>query len=443
MSSDPIGGQLLLQVVLILLNAFFAATEIAVISLNENRLRRQAEEGDKKAASLVKIVEMPTAFLSTIQIGITLAGFLGSAFAADNFAGRITAWLVDGVGVTALSRNAINTISVILITLILSYFTLILGELVPKRIAMQKTEAVARMSAGVITVLAKVMKPIIWLLTVSTNGVLRLCRIDPHKSEEEVSEDEIMMMVDAGEEKGVIEAEEKEMIENVFEFNNLTAEDVMVHRTDMKMVWLEDSKEEILKLIRDTGLSRFPVCGEDADDVKGILSTREYLLNAQEGDPRPLIELVRPAYFVPETIPTNVLFRGMQQMKNHMAVVVDEYGGTSGLVTMEDLLETIVGDIYDEFDPAEEGEIVKIGPDAWKIAGSADLKSIAEELDVELPLDESDTLAGLIMSALDAVPKDGTQPEMNIYGLSVKVGEVKNRRIEWAKVVKLPPAEEN
>ena len=237
MSSDPIWPQLLLQLILILVNAYFAATEIAVISLNENVLRREAEEGDKKAAKLLKIVEAPTRFLSTIQIGITLAGFLGSAFAADNFAGRIRDWAVLKWQLDAPAAAAVNTLAVILITIILSFFTLVLGELVPKRVAMQKTEEVARFTCGVVSFLSAVMRPLIWLLTVSTNGVLRLLHIDPNAEKDQVSEEEIRMMMDIGEEKGAIESGEKEMIDNIFEFNNMTAEEVMIHRTDVVMLW--------------------------------------------------------------------------------------------------------------------------------------------------------------------------------------------------------------
>ena len=442
MPSDPIWPQLLLQVVLILVNAFFAATEIAVISLNENVLRHQAEDGDKKAAKLLKIVETPTRFLSTIQIGITLAGFLGSAFAADNFAGRIRDWAVASYQLDAGAAAAVNTLSVILITIILSFFTLVFGELVPKRIAMQKTDKVARMACGVVSVLAAFMRPIIWLLTVSTNGMLRLLHIDPNAEDDEVSEEEIRMMVDIGEEKGAIESGEKEMIENIFEFNNMTAEDVMIHRTDVVMLWAEDPDEEIVRTIEETGLTRFPVYEEDADDVVGVLNTRTYLLNARLERPRPLRELLTPAYFVPESVRTDVLFRDMQAKKIHMAVVVDEYGGTSGIITMEDLLEEIVGNIYDEFDPLEDQEIVPLGDNLWRIAGGADLDDVAQALDVQFPEDEdTETLGGLVFAQLSVIPEDGSHPEVDACGLHIKVEELTDRRVEWALVSKLPPTE--
>ena len=443
MSSDPIWGQLLLQLALIAVNAFFAATEIAVISLNENKIRHQAEEGDIKAKQLLRLVHAPSGFLSTIQVGITLAGFLGSAFAAGNFASRLVNWLVDGLHVTFLPRDTLNTLSVILITLILSYFTLVLGELTPKRIAMQKPEKVARLTCGVISFLARFTKPIIWFLSASTNGVLRLMGINPHQEGNKVTEEEIRMMVDIGEEKGAIETNEREMIENIFEFNNSSAEDVMIHRTDVASIWIQDTPETIIKTILDTGLSRFPVYEEDIDDVIGILYTRDYLLNEHADPPKPLRELLREAYFVPETVQADILFREMQRRKVHMAIVVDEYGGMSGIVTLEDLLEEIVGSIYDEFDPAARQEITPIGENQWRVAGTVDLETLSEALDITLPLeDEYDTLGGLIFNQLTTIPQDGSHPEVEVCGLHIYVEELLDHRVETAIISKILPPEE-
>ena len=431
---------ILVLIILVFINAFFAAAEIAVISLSESKLKKQAEDGDKKAKKLLKLTRSPDRFLSAIQIAITLAGFLSSAFAADSFADPLVEWLYYDKGFTALSPGTLNTIAVILITVVLSYFSLVLGELVPKRLAMKKTEAVARAAVGPVTAVAAVFRPVIWLLAKSTNGVLRLLRIDPKAEEEDVSEDEILMMVDLGEERGAIESSEKELIENIFEFNNTTAEDVMVHRTDMVMIWCDDTGEDIVRTIRESGLSRFPVYEEDADDIIGILNTREYLLNAQSAHPKPLRELLRPAYFVPESVRTDVLFRDMQSKKVHLAIVVDEYGGTSGLVTMEDLLEEIVGNIYDEFDPQEEKDIEQLEPNLWRIAGSCELEQVAEALDMEFPEDEeSDTLGGLVFAQLSVIPEDGAQFEVDTCGLHIRVTEFKDRHVEWALVSRLEP----
>ncbi|MGN1003941.1 MAG: hemolysin family protein, partial [Oscillospiraceae bacterium] len=246
------------------------------------------------------------------------------------------------------------------------------------------------------------------------------------------------------EEKGAIEANEKEMIENIFEFNNTTAEDVMVHRTDMVMIWLEDPAEEILRVIEESGMSRFPVYNENADDIVGILSTRDYLFNTHRKEPKSFRDLLRPAYFVPESVRTDVLFRDMQSKKVHMAIVVDEYGGTSGLVTMEDLLEEIVGNIYDEFDPQDEQDIIRLEENLWRVAGSVELETLAEELDVELPEEEEyDTLGGLVFSQLSVIPEDGSTVEVDACGLHIKVVELSDRRVEWALVSKLLPEENN
>ncbi len=430
---EPLWPQLLLQAILIALNAFFASSEIALLSLNEGMLRLQAEEGDKTAGRLLAIVEAPTRFLSTIQIGITLAGFLGSAFAAENFAGRLTAAAVDLWALNDAAASVVNTLSVVVVTVILSFFTLVFGELVPKRVAMQKAEAVARFTAGVIRVLSVVMRPVIWLLTVSTNGMLRLLGLDPDGDEEEVSEEGIRMMMDLGEEQGAIQSDEKAIIENVFDFNDLTAEEVMVHRTDMVTLSVEDSDETILNTIKTSGLSRFPVCGEDVDDVLGILSTRTYLLNRNSPHPLPLRSMLRKPYFVPGSVRAHKLFRDLQAKKVHMAIVVDEYGGTAGLLTLEDLLEEIVGNIYDEFDPQEDQNIIPLGENLWRVSGSTELDELSQTLGVSFPEnEEAETLGGLVFEQLSVIPEDGSHPEVALYGLSIRVEVLQERRIEWA-----------
>ncbi|MBE5782416.1 MAG: HlyC/CorC family transporter [Clostridiales bacterium] len=435
----PIGGLLLIQVVLIAINAFCAAAEIAVVSLSETKLRHQADEGDKKAQKLLKMVLEPSGFLSTIQIAITLAGFLGSAFAAENFSDPLVNLIVNVWGFKAIPAATLNTLCVVLITLILSYFTLVFGELVPKRIAMKKTEAVARAVCGIINGMSKVVKPIVWLLSKSVNAVLRLFGIDPAADEEEVTEDEIRMMVDMGEEKGAIETNERDMIENIFEFNNMTAADCMTHRTDVYALQADESSEEILKIISESGKSRFPVYGEDLDDVLGTVNSRDFLIALSNGQQKTLHDLLRPAYFVPESVRTDVLFREMQKNKTHLAIVVDEYGGTSGLITMEDLLEEIVGDIDDEYDDATPQDIQKMADDTYRIAGGTDLETINDTLSLELPTEEEfESLGGLIYSQLATIPKDGTHPVVECFGVRIRVDEIVDRRVEWATVTVLP-----
>ena len=441
MSSDPWAGPLLLQLVLIILNGWFAAAEAALLSLNDARLRREAEDGDKVAAELLKLSETPNKILSTIQVCITLAGFLSSAFAAQFFAPRLAAALTK-MGVT-MGTGALTTLSVVLVTLMLAYVTLLLGVQAPKRIAMHHPEKTARRTVGVLRVCAAVFRPVVWLLSISTNGILRLFGIDPHAELEEVTEEEIRMMVDMGGETGAIEETEKEMIENIFEFNNRTAEDVMTHRTNVTSLWVGADTDTILETIRESGLSRFPVYDEDMDDIVGTLNARSFLLNTAMGSPRSVREMLHEAYFVPETVQADQLFRNMQMKKVHMAVVLDEYGGMSGIVTMEDLLEEIVGNIYDEFDPQAEAEIVKLSEDTWRISGAALLEDVAEALDIGLPLEEEyDTLGGLIFNQFTTIPQDGSTPEVEVEGLRIQVEKIEDHRVESALVTKLAPKEE-
>ena len=283
--------------------------------------------------------------------------------------------------------------------------------------------------------------PILFGISLAGNAIL-LCRplLRKMRHEDAVSEDNIMAMVEEGEEAGSIQANEKELIENVFEFDTLTARDLMVHRTDMATLALDDDEQTILDTIRESGLSRFPVYEEDADDIVGILSSRTYLLNFHMPDPKPIRELLRPAYFVPETVPADVLFRDMQAKKFHMALVVDEYGGTSGLVTLEDLLEELVGNIYDEFDPQEEQDIIRLDDGRWRVSGSANLEELFEAMDRELPEDDErdyDTLGGLVFAQLSVIPDDGSRPVVEALGLRIRVEELFERRVEWALVEEL------
>ena len=430
--------QLFLQLLLILLNAFFAATEIAFVSLNENKLKHQFDDGDKKAGKILKMVQEPTSFLSTIQIGITLAGFLGSAFAADSFSDGLVNWALKTFDLAEKMRPTLDAIAVIVITLILSYFTLVLGELVPKRVAMKNPEKFARGVCSVIAFLAKVLKPIVWFMTISTNGVLRLCGINPNEEEETVSEDDIRLMIDIGEEKGTIDSDEKEMIENIFEFNNTTINEIMIHRTSVTFIDVESTTEEILEIIKTSGFSRFPVYEENVDNVIGILRAREFLTE-NYNKTADIRKLLRPVKFVHESVRADVLFKDMQKKHVHMCVVVDEFGGTSGIITLEDLLEEIVGNIYDELDEQNKPDIIKLEDNLWRIAGSTQLDDISDALDIDIDYEteEYKTLGGLIFSEMPSIPEDGSKPEVELKGLKIKVEELIDLRVEWALVSKL------
>lgn len=429
--------QLLVQVILILINAFFAATEIAVISLNANKLRKLEEEGDKLAPKLLHMVEDSSGFLSTIQIAITLSGFLGAAFAGDAFAEYLTAWLLSlGVGIPA---SVLDTISLVVVTIILSYFTLVFGELVPKRIAMQKSMGMARLSCRVVSAIATIAKPVVKLLSLSTNGVLRLLRMKTDVEEEQVTEDEIRMMIDLGNESGSINEDEKELLHNVFDFSDQTVSDVMTHAADVESISVDATREEVLDTIRSTGLSRFPVYGEDESDILGVLNTRDFLVDWVSDGTKSVRDLMRPAYLVPESLSADDLLRDMQIKKIHLAVVLDEYGELAGVITVEDLLEEIVGNIYDEFDPAEPQELEQLGENLWRVSGSLSVEDLAEELDMELPEDEDyDTVGGMLLSCLRTIPEDGSRPLVQVHGLELQAEKVEDHRIRSVLVRKLP-----
>ncbi len=424
--------QLLFQAVLILLNAFFAATEMAVISLNSNKLKKLEEDGDKQAGKLIKMVENPSKFLSTIQIGITLAGFLGSAFAADSLSEPMVE-LFRGWGLTSIPVSVLNNFSVVIITIILAFFTLVFGELVPKRIAQQKALPVAKFSLGVISVLSVIFKPLIWLISASTNIVLKFFHLNTEANDDSVSEDDIRLMVDVGGESGTIEEDEKTMIQNIFEFNDSAVYEIMTRQSDIIAIDITDSEEEILETIKTSGMSRFPVYEEDINSILGILNSREFLINLtkKDCDKKTLKELLRTPYFVPETIKADQLFSDMQKNKIHIAIVIDEYGGTSGIITLEDLLEEIVGNIYDEYDKQEKPEIEKIGNNRYRIQGDTLLDDVMEELDISLPEDDGyDTVGGLVLSTLHTIPKDGQKFTVNFDNISITVTNVLDHRID-------------
>lgn len=432
-----IWGQLLLQLILIFLNAVFACAEIAVLSVNEAKITKLEENGNRKAKKLRKLTEQQSKFLSTIQIAITLSGFLGSAFAADNFATRLVDLLV-GWGAD-VDPDTLQNISVIVITLVLSYITLIFGELVPKRLAMKKSEKMALGMASMLCGVAKIFTPIVWLLSVSTNGVLRLMGIDPNEQDEEVGEEEIRLMVDESGQKGVIDEQEQKMIQNVFEFDDRTVSEFATHRTDVSVLWTEEDAETWENTIHETRHSIYPVCGDTIDDVVGVLSIKDYFRLRGADRDTVMKEAVKPANFVPEGIHADVLFKQMQTTRNHFAVVLDEYGGLMGIVTMNDLLEQIVGDLNDDEESVDEApEIHKIGENTWEVHGVAPLGEVAEELDLELPEEDYDTMGGYVFSNYGVVPEDGSEFELDLPPLHIKVTEIKDHRINKMTVIKIP-----
>jgi len=433
---------LLLQVVLIALNAIFACAEIAVLSINEVKLERMAEQGDRRAKRLFRLTREPAKFLSTIQVAITLSGFLGSAFAAENFSDPLVDWVI-GLGVT-IPRATLSTLALILITIILSYFTLVFGELVPKRVAMKRAEALGLSISGLVSGISVAFKPVVWFLSISTDTILRLMGIDPNETEEQVSEEEIRMMVDAGSEKGAIDEQEKEFIENVFEFDDLTAEEIATHRTDVTILWKEDAIEQWDETIHESRHTLYPVCEDSPDNVVGVLNAKDYF-RLRDKSRENVLALVKPAFFVPETIKADVLFRKMKKTRNNMAVVLDEYGGMEGIITLNDLVERLVGDLGEDTpeEEAAEPHIEQLDENTWALIGNVDLYDIEQALDVDIGLEEVDTFTGLVFNELDMVPGDGDQNiELDFKGLHIRITRVEDHQIVYAEVTKLDKPEE-
>lgn len=427
---------ILLQVGLIALNAIFACAEIAVISTNQTKLQQMAERGDKRAKRLLKLTAQPARFLATIQVAITLSGFIGSAFAADNFAEPLHNGILSFMP---------EPVIVILITIVLSFFTLIFGELVPKRLAQRKAEGLALALSGLIFLIAKLFAPVVWLLTVCTNGILRLFRIDPN-ADEEVSEEDIQLTVEAATKQGAIEEEEQEMIRNIFAFDDLTAGELVTHRTDLAILWAEESDADWESTVVTNRYTFYPICSESVDNVVGILNAKDYLrLGCAKDRETVMREAVRPAYFVPDGVKADLLFRNMKKERVSLAVVVDEYGGVMGIVTMTDLIECLLGDLSDEETVEDQAlEIAPLENGSWRVLGSVLLTDLADALKIEIDPEDCDTLGGLALARLGSIPADGEGFHVETEQLSIDVENVRDRQVESAVVrILLPTKEEN
>lgn len=438
---DPDSNSILLQLVilfvLIAINAFFAMSEIAIVTFNDNKLKKMAEEGNKRAATLYKMVQQPSKFLSTIQIGVTLAGFLAAGSAAEQFAGPVA----KSMG-PVIPYSVAEPIALLIITLILSYFNLVLGELVPKRIAMHNPEKVSLAVAPIIHGVFIVVKPLVAVLSISTNAILHLIHISPEDQPEQVTEEEIRMMVDVGNEEGSIEKSEADMIDNIFEFDDITVEDVMTHRTDIAAVENTATVMDVIRLAIDEGFSRIPVYKEDIDDIIGIVYAKDMLRCINETPAeiadQPITAFIRPAIFVPESNRCSDLFKTFKEKKTQIAIVVDEYGGTSGLVTMEDLLESIVGNMEDEYDQEEE-EYQKVSENIYILDGSMSVEDVEELLGCNLgPEEDYDTISGLITDKLDRIPGKDEHPVVRIHNVEFTVLDTEERRIARLRADVLP-----
>ena len=408
MDSDPgatqIAAQILLLIGLTLMNAFFAGSEMAVVSVNKNRIRMLADGGNKKAALIQKLSEDSTGFLSTIQVAITFAGFFSSASAATGIS-QVLGGKMESLGVP-YSRS----LAMVIVTFILSYFNLVFGELVPKRIALQKAERFSLFAVGPIYFISKIMAPFIKFLSLSTNGVLKLLGMKTANLEEEVSEEEIRSMLQTGRESGVFNQIEEDMITSIFLFDDKRAREIMTPRQDMVAVDINKPMDLVLNEILDSRHSRIPVYEDEIDNIIGILFMKDFIIEMNKKDQSEvdIHAIMQKPYFIPENKKTDDLFLDMQKNKTKMAILVDEYGGVAGLITMEDLIEEIVGDIHDEYDD-EEPELVEIEPYVYKAAGSVSLYDLDEVLHDEIE-SSCDTLSGYLIELLGFIPKDSQMP---------------------------------
>lgn len=429
--------KLLLLLALILINAFFAMSEIAIIALNDTKLKSMADDGHKGAKRVLKLTANPSVFLSTIQVGVTLAGFLTSASASESFAGPLANLIYHKAGWTFFSLDTWQGISLVVVTIIMSFFSLVLGELAPKRIAMQKSEQIAFKIVPILLFVKSALRPVVAFLSFSTNAVVRLFGLDPNANEEVVTEEEILMLVDAGEEKGVIEESQKEMINNIFEFDDIPASDVMTHRTEIEAVELHDSMSDIIKVALNEGYSRIPVYDDELDNVCGIIYVKDLLKYVGNDIPKSfkISNIMRPAVFFPESKKCGDLFTEMTEKRLQMVMLSDEYGGLAGLVTMEDLLESIVGNMQDEYDDEEE-EIEEVSDGTFTLDGTYELSELSEDLDLEFPEGEYDTIGGFIMSELGRIPSPDEHPEVTLGRYLFTVEEMDERRISKVKAVR-------
>lgn len=432
MSDEPgsILLELLLILVLIIINAFFSASEMAIVSINKTKITHLANEGNKKAKLLLNLLEEPSKFLATVQVGITLAGFLASASAATNLS-KPLAHFFDKFNVPAS-----DDISLILVTILLAYFTLVLGELFPKRIALHKAESIAMFAASPLLLCSKITLPFVKVLTATTNILMRIFGINHDNIEEQVSEEEIRMMIDVGEENGVLNQTEKEMIDGIFEFDNTLAKEVMTPRTNVFAVDIETPIDELIATILEEQYSRVPVYEDDIDNIIGLLYMKDLFIEMRKGDLNNDIirNLLRPPYFVPETKNIDSLFRELQSTKNHMAILIDEYGGFSGIVTIEDLIEEIVGNIFDEYDEVSSEDIRKIDTETYSVNGLASIDEVNETLHLKLPSDNYDTIGGFVVDLLGSIPKENEQHVVKYENLTFTIEKVDEKRIEKLKI---------
>lgn len=436
MESDSILPQMFLIFILVVINAFFSATEMAVVSLNKNKINYMASDGDKRAKLLVRLLNEPNKFLATIQVGITFAGLLASASAAVSISANISIF-IKKISIAFIS-HASDEISLIIVTLVLSFITLVLGELLPKRIALQNSEKIALFAARPIMIISKLFIPFVKILTLSTNFFSRILNLDNESNEEKVTEEEIRMMIDVGEENGILNETEKEMIDGIFEFDNTLAKEIMTPRTNVFSINIKTPIASLMDSILEEQYSRIPVYEDETDNIIGILFMKDLFsaMNKRELEKLDIKEILRPAYFVPETKNIDILFRELQKSKNYMAILIDEYGGFSGIVTIEDLIEEVMGNIFDEYDEDYESSeyIKKVDNTTYMVSGLVGIDEINDRLELNLPSEHFDTVGGFVIDLIGSIPKEDEEHIVEYENLTFSVEKIDEKRIELIKL---------
>lgn len=436
-------GSLLLQFIVIIvltgINAFFSGAEMSIVSVNKNKIKVMVEEGDKKAILLDNLLKEPSKFLSTIQVGITLASFFASASAATGLSKFLSVFL------NKMKVPYSAQLSMIIVTFLLSYVTLVFGELIPKRVALRSSEKMALSSIGVIVFISKIFSPFVKFLTLSTNVVLTLLKLKEDNIEEKVSKEELRSLVEVGREHGIINEVEKEMIENIIVFDEKIAREIMIPRTKVFLIDKNTTIEELFETKEVGKYSRIPVYEEEADNIVGILLTKDLMMEAYKKgfENINISEMVQEAYFVPETKNVNELFNEMQLEKKHIAILIDEYGGFSGIVTLEDLIEEVMGNIADEYDD-EDLSIRQLSPNKYLISGDVSLNDLNDAFHIELESKYYDTLSGLLIEKLGYIPEDDEKIlPITIDGIEFKPQKVRDKKIEKIIVIFLKKVEMN
>lgn len=422
-------SNLFFLIFLTFVNAFFSCTEMAIVSINKNKINMLAEKGDKKAKLILSLLEEPTNFLSTIQIAITLSGFFASASAATNFSFIIEKWLA------IFSVPYAKEIALIFVTLILSFFTLVFGELVPKRIALQKAETIGLFSVRTVYIISKIVLPFIKLLSFSTNFVLKIIGMDLKNMEERVSEEEIKSLIEIGEKNGVFNKTEKEMITSVLSFDNKIAREIMTPRKNVYFINIDKKLNLYLDELLEMRHSRIPIYQGEKDNIIGILYMKDFIIEARKKgfDNVDIKSIMKKPYFIPENKNIDILFKEFQKNKVFVALIIDEYGSFSGLVTMEDLIEEVMGDIEEIYDE-EEPKLIKLDKNNYLVDGLYSMRNLNHELDLKLENDDFDTVSGFVINLLGKIPDEKEKLKINYNNITFESLEVKDHCIQKIKL---------